>query len=516
MKKIISLLTILILSININSAFAIDIKVESENAKEIKNEVKKEITRWETFEFFADFYNSTPKSYKYIDLKYKWIEKWSSLEDALKKLVYHDKLDNKNAKIYQDKIINAYVFYYLARDILEIDMDLKKENLSKKNANEEDILFIKNTYRYLEEEEKAYIEMKEYNALWNKKRIFDDVYQTILNEHYKKNDIDKNDLIYSAIEWLTSWVNDKHTVYFPPIENKSFSENLEWEYEWIGAYVEMSKPWEVKITTPIPWWPAEKAWIKWGDIVTKVDWVQVNEDNSLEEVTSWIKWKKWTSVKLTILRGGESIEIEVNRDKIVIKNLEYEKLDSDVFYIKIKSFWSEISKDFEESLLEIKKDDNIKKIIIDLRNNGWWYLDQVVKMLWYLIDDWETAAVVKYDKFRQNYYAKWENIIDLNNYELVILQNSWTASASEIMIWTLQDYFDLTTIWEKTYGKGSVQTIKEYSDWSSLKYTIANWYTWLSETWIEWKWIEADTILELDIEKYNIWEDNQLEEALKN
>ncbi len=515
MKKILSLITILIISSHFSSVYAIDIKVESENAKEIQSEVKKEITRWETFEFFADFYKNTPKSYKYIELKYEWIEKWSELEDALKKLVYHDKLENKNGKLYQNKTINAYVFYYLAREILEIDMDLKKDSLIKKSANEEDILFIKNTYRYLEEEEKAYKEMKEYNALWTKKAIFDDVYQTLLNKHYKKEDIDKNELIYSAIEWLTSWANDKHTVYFPPIENKSFSENLEGEYEWIWAYVEMSKPWEVKITTPIPWWPAEKAGIKWWDIVTKVDWVEVSEENSLEEVTSWIKWKKWTKVKLTILRGWKSIEIDVERDKIVIKNLEYEKLNSNTFYIKIKSFWSDISADFEESLLELKKDENIWKIIIDLRNNGWWYLDQVVKMLWYLIDDWKTAAVVKYDKFRQNYYARWENIIDLNNYEVIILQNSWTASASEIMIWTLKDYFDVATIWEKTYWKWSVQTIKEYWDWSSLKYTIANWYTWLSETWIEWKWIEADKVIELDIDRYNEWYDNQLEEALK-
>lgn len=505
----------ILLSININYTNALEIEYSENDTTKIENQIKKEVSREDVFIFFADFFEATPKSYKYIDLNFTWVEKWSKLEDSLKKLVYHDKLDNSKTNIYPEKNINSYAFYYLSRDILDIDMNLNKSTLLKKYTTEEDLVFIKNTFRYLEEEEKAYIEHKNFNALWNKKQIFDDIYSTITNEHYKKAEISNEDLIYSAIEWLANWAWDQHTVYFPPVENKSFAENLEWEYEWIWAYVEMSKPWEVKITSPVPGGPAEKSGIKWWDIITKVNDREVSEENSLEEVTSWIKWEKWTKVTLTILRKWEEIKIDVVRDKIVIKNLEYKKLNSSTFYIKIKSFGSHIAQDFQESLLELKKDKNTKKVIIDLRNNGWWYLDQVVKMLWYVIDEWEKVAVVKYDKFKQYYYSNEENIIDLNNYEIVILQNSWTASASEIMIWTLKDYFNVYTIGEKTYWKWSVQTIKEYSDWSSFKYTIANWYTWWTETWIDWKWIEADEIIELDIEMLNNGEDNQLNEAIK-
>ena len=122
---------------------------------------------------------------------------------------------------------------------------------------------------------------------------------------------------------------------------------------------------------------------------------------------------------------------------------------------------------------------------------------------------------VKYQNHNKWYYSDWNNGLDLSKYKLVLLENSWTASASEIMIWTIKDYIpESIVIWEKSYWKWSVQTIKSYKDGSSLKYTIAKWFTWKSETWIDWVWISPDIELEFDLDKfkkYNI--DNQLEKA---
>ncbi len=505
---------LILITFGINNTNAVEVEFESVENSQIEQELQEEIKTWEAIIFLASFFENTPSSYKYITLNFKWVDDFN-VQDALKKLVYHDRFWNLKWYINTDRKMNAFLFYHMSKNVLWINIEIDKQLLKDKKVTKEDLVFIKNTYRYLLEQQNEYLNNQNFNALGSKKEIFDDVYNTIINNHYKNKEIDREDLINWAIQGLASWTNDPHTVYFPPIENKSFWENLEWEYEWIWAYVEMAKPWVVRITTPVPGGPAQKSWIKWWDLIKKVDSREVKEENSLQEVTSWIKWEEWTFVNLTIERNWEILNIDVKREKITIKNLETKKINNNTFYINIKSFWSSISSDFRTALEELKEENNTSKLIIDLRNNWGWYLDQVIDMMSFVVEEWKKIATVKYEDFSRVYESTGEDLIDFSNYEIIVLQNSWTASASEIMIWALKDYFNVTTIWEKTYGKWSVQTIREYSDWSSFKYTIANWYYGDSETWIDWKWINADFKLELDIEKLNnSWVDNQLQEAI--
>ena len=254
----------------------------------------------------------------------------------------------------------------------------------------------------------------------------------------------------------------------------------------------------------------------WWDIVIWVDWVKVKKNNSLKEVISRIKWPSWTQVELEIKRWWDVFKIKIIRAEIVLNDIEYKLIKKDTFYIQIKNFWSNVSSDFKKSLEYLKNKKSVKKIIIDLRNNSWGYLDQVTDMLSYFVEKWKPIAVVKYKSGSKNYNSKAYKIIDFSKYKIVILQNSWTASASEIMIWTIKDYYpDLILIWTKTYWKWSVQTIKPYSDWSTLKYTIAKWFTWKSKTWIDSVWIEPDLKIEFDVEQYKEdGSDNQLDEAL--
>jgi carboxyl-terminal processing protease len=277
----------------------------------------------------------------------------------------------------------------------------------------------------------------------------------------------------------------------------------------------MVEPGVLKITSPIPGSPSEKAWLKWGDIVLKVDWKEISRDNSLLEVVKWIKWPAWTDVILTIKRNWEIKDITVTRDKIIITDIESKKLNSRTYYIHIKSFWENVSREFKKSLEELKNSRNINKVIIDLRNDWGWYLDQVTEILSYFVPKWEKTAVVKYYNSSKDYISKWYEDINFSKYKIVILQNSWTASASEILIWTLKDYYkNLTIIGEQSYWKGSVQVMKWYSDGSMLKYTIAKWFTWWTETGIDWIWITPDYELEFDFEKFKkYWTDNQLNKA---
>lgn len=515
MKKIITILLIIFLSFItcFQDVFAIENQV---NKIEAEQEKTNEITIWYVFRYFGDFFTETPDTYKYINLNFLNIKKWTALEQSLQKLVYNDKIKNTSSFIKHTDSMSAYVFYRFSEKILSIDLTLEKEKLKKRTVNLNDLKFIENTYN---KNNKVYIQKPDNSIkntiLWDKEEIFNDVYSSIINWHYEKENIDNNQLIYSAIEWLAKWAWDKHTIYFPPVESKDFNNDLQWEYEWIGSYVEMTTPWELLITSPIPGGPAEKAWIKWWDIITEIDWKVITKDNSLKEVISWIKWPSWTTVILTAIRKWVELKIEVTREKIVIKNLEYEKINSYTYYLQLKGFWNWVSTEFKKALEEIENKSGIKKIIIDLRNNWGWYLSEVTEMLSYMVPKWEPTAVIKYRWSENKIYSKWYDLIDISKYRIVILQNSWTASASEIMIWTLKDYLNITTIWENTYWKGSVQTIKNYDDWSSFKYTIAKWFTWKTETWIDWIWIAPDIELELNIEafKYN-WKDNQLDKAI--
>jgi len=311
-------------------------------------------------------------------------------------------------------------------------------------------------------------------------------------------------MIYWAIEWLAAWTNDKYTTFFQPIKSKDFNDNISWEFVWIWAYVEMEKPWLFKIISPLADSPAEISWLKWWDIVLKVDNKEITKDISSEQAISWIKWVENTTVTLTVKRWTEILTFDIIRKKIIVKDLESKVINNSTYYMKLRLFSSNIAANFKTSLEEINKNPSINKIIIDLRNNPGWYLDQVEKMLDYVIDEWNPAVVIKYLNSNEVYTTSITNSLDLNKYKVIILQNSGSASASEILTISLKDYFpNLIIVWEKSYWKWSVQTIKEYFDWSSLKYTIAKWYSWKTQTWIDWVWIKADREV-LDDEKTEI------------
>ena len=513
-KISISVITSLILlSINFWSAQALQISWSNLTIVNTSNELK--ITRWNIFNFFADYYSwQIPESYKYIKVNYLDIDSWTELEESLQKLIYLDLIENPLKSFEKNNELSAWAFYRLSEKILWIKVeDIETEEaLQNRNTDNNDIQIMTNFLW----EQTIEIETKSTNSEVKQKiAILKDIYDTIISKHYNKDNFDEWEILDSAINWITDWVDDKYTVYFPPVESESFHDSLSWDYEWIWSYVDMEKPGFVRIVSPIPWSPSEKAGLKWGDLVIKVDWKEIGENNSLREVITWIKWPAWSTVILTVDREWKIFDIEVTRERIIITDIEAEVLNTTTYYIHIKSFWEHVAKDFKETITEISNDKNINKVIIDLRNNWWGYLTEVAEMLSYFVEKWETTAVVKYHDSEKTFTSRWYDLVDFSKYDLVILQNSWTASASEILIWTLRDYYpDLDLIWEKTYWKWSVQIMKNYRDGSLLKYTIAKWFTWLTETWIDQIWIEPTIKVIFDLDNYRKnWFDNQLDKA---
>ncbi len=477
----------------------------------------KPITREEAFIFLADnLSENIPESFQYIDILYSDILFDTQLEDALQKLIYLDEIQNHSIALKPKQYVDIESFAMLTKSIYGVDV--KKWGTSPYVTND-DLTQIK---KLIEAEDSAggitiHSQIDTWNTLSEKQRIFKDVYKTLQNKHYDRAEFDDETLMDAAIQWLTNGTDDTYTTYFPPVESNDFFDGLEWEYEGIGAYVHMPEPGIVEIVSPIIDGPAEKAWVQAGDRITHVDEKEITPDNPLSEVTSWIKWPAGSNVVLTILRDEETLTISVERWKIILKDVEHEKLNHSTYYIQIKNFWDEVEKEFQKALQSIQSDTSVKKIIFDVRNNPGGYLDEVSKILGYFVPEGEPTAIVSYGQKEIQYKSRWENVIDFWKYKLILLQNAGSASASEIMLGTIKDYYPHAVLMgEKSFGKGSVQTLKTYSDGSTLKYTSAKWFTGKSHTGIDHVGIEPDVQVEFN---EDIWKkykrDTQLEQAIK-
>jgi len=476
-----------------------------------------EITREDTFSYFADYYKKDiPESYMYIDLNFIDVKETDSLYRDLQVLVYLDLIKNSAIKIHSGKKVDLYTLSKLSENILWVKATDKRniDFLKKKIATTSDLDSIK---RVLKEQENSIELRKNISDTWEQIEIFQDVYKTLREVHYDRDDLDQKKLIYSAIEWLTKGVGDKHTIYFPPVKSKDFKEEINGEYEWIGSYVDMLEPGNLTIISPIVGSPSQKAWLKGGDRITHVDGKEITPDINLHEAISWIKWPKGTSVTLTVLRKEKILEIEVTREKIIIKNIEHKILKNGAFYIQVKNFGPKVFKEFSVVMDELQNQRNIKKVIIDVRDNPGGYLNEVSKMLGFFVPKGQATAIINYGENDDSYTSAGFDTVDFSKYKIVLLQNSGTASASEILVWTIKDYYPKSIImWEKSYGKGSVQNIKWYSDGSTLKVTVAKWFTGKTRTGIDGIGITPDIEVELDEEKYKKGTDTQLERALKN
>ena len=486
------------------------------------------IDRSDAFIFFADHYKkSVPESFQFIDLKYDNISELSELWDALQVLVYLDKIKNVQTDLYPSRKMDVYTFEKLAEKIIGIKISNKISDSEKKSQyiTNDNLLSISKIIEDAPKNwEKISVQIQapsqsQKGSLGNKEDILVDVYNTLSQQHYDHDNFEENQLINGAIKGLTDGTEDKYTTYFPPVESNGFFDGLDGEYEGIGAYVDMPEPGVVMIITPIVGSPAESAGIKWGDVITQVDDFIISSDTSLKEAVSYIKWPAGTQVELTISREGVAspIIITVTRGKIVLKDIEHKKLSQTAYYIRIKNFWENVDSEFEKALEAVKNEASTEKIIIDLRNNPGGYLDEVSNLLSHFLEKWLPTAVVDSWKNQAEYKSIGYDTIDLTQYEVVLLQNCGTASASEIMIGTLKDYFpDIVIIGEQSFGKWSVQSLKTYYDGSTLKYTSAKWFTGKTKKGIDGIWITPDVILEFDRASYDTQNtDNQLQKALE-
>lgn len=341
-------------------------------------------------------------------------------------------------------------------------------------------------------------------------KILEESLNIIYNKFYSANSISKKELVYWMIKWAIESLKDKHSEFFNIEETKKFNNILNWDFEWIGAVISKNDFW-VQVDRIIAWSPAKEYWILAGDIIIKANDFEL-KDLDVNDAVNKIKWPAGSKVKLEIIRKWEKeiLVKEVIRKKINIPSVDSKILDNNVGYIVLSIFWEKTWDEFENTLKDLNLK-NIKGLIIDLRDNGWWYLQTAVSILSNFIEKDKLLLTTKEKNILNNksYFSFWNSNKKI---PIVLLINWNTASASEITAGALKDYNFALLVWEKSYGKWSVQEPFILSDGSEMKITVAKWYTPLDNL-IDGIWIKPDFEVNFLKEDYDNKFDRQLDEA---
>jgi len=318
---------------------------------------------------------------------------------------------------------------------------------------------------------------------------------------------DNQDLIYGAIKGMVRALNDPYSGFMTPEENKQFLEDMQGSFEGIGAEIGIRHG-VLTIIAPLEDMPAEKAGLKAGDKVIKVN-DELTIEMTLDDAVRKIRGPKNTPVNLTVLRNGESKEITITRGKIDVKSVKLE-FKQDIALIDLNSFLQDTSYEFSLAAAQILLSQP-RAVILDLRNNPGGFLDVAVEIAGWFVNREEVVAIEDFGDDEQKQHKAFGNS-RLKNYPIVVLVNKGSASGSEILAGALRDLRGVQLIGEKTFGKGSVQTLENLKDKSSLRISIAKWLT-PNGYCIHEKGLEPDIEILDDPETENI--DEQLEKGIQ-
>lgn len=433
------------------------------------------ITLWDFIKIYVEsFSKEIPTSYQYIKVNYTNIPSWSELYTSLQKWIYLTLLPNPKSELAYNNIINQHTAAML------IGINFTKP-ISYDKTKPVTATRLKYTIEELHKETKSNMNEELTNI----------IYETLKDEYLYQEKINEIRMGYGAIKGFVDALEDPYTEFMPPENAKDFEEEIEWNFEGIGAYIEANKEGVIVIASPIEWSPAEKAWLLAGDIITKIDKTIITNTMKVNDVVKLIKWPKWTKVLITVLRNGIEKSIEVIRDEIIIKNVSHKIFTGNVCYIKITMFSVGVYKEFKSTLQSITWT-NCERYIFDVRNDPGWSLQEVISILNHFVPKYENIVTIK-EKIL-NIGTKATDIAPkLTDKKIIILINEWSASASEIFAGTIKEYVpNAILIGETTFWKWSVQTMQEFTDWSILKYTTAKRYTGKEEKNIDKEGIVPD------------------------
>lgn len=306
------------------------------------------------------------------------------------------------------------------------------------------------------------------NPFWN-------VWSIIERRHVDRDHLDRQKLLYGAIEGLVSGIGDPYSVFLPPEDSQQFQEDISGSFSGIGAEIGMRKG-VLTVIAPLKESPAERAGLKPGDLLLKVDNTPTAE-LTLEQAVRRIRGERGSTVVLTTFRESidETREISVVRDTIRVPVVTTEARPDGVFVLALHHFTQNAGFEFRKAVQEFFLSGS-NRLILDLRNNPGGFLTVAVDITsWFLPPGdpvvRERLAEGEGEIYRSQGYGLFEKV------PTVVLINEGSASASEIVAGALRDMRGIPLIGQKSFGKGSVQEVQDLPDKSAVKLTIAKWVT---------------------------------------
>lgn len=354
---------------------------------------------------------------------------------------------------------------------------------------------------------------KNYLAVTKDLKKVVDTYYAIVDNYY--GELDRDKLIDGAVEGMISSVGDTFTSYSDTESTSSFDETINGSYEGIGCTVATLEDGTISVIDMFDDSPSYKAGLKVGDVILKVDGESYEGKNS-NDISNYIKNSGKSKIVLTVKRNNEEKDISINLSKVEIPHVSGKVIEQDnkkIGYIKISLFASNSYKQFKNKLDELEKS-NIDDLIIDVRDNSGGYLSSVTDICNLFLDKGKVIYQLEDSKGK---VKKKDTTKEKRKYDIVVLINGGSASASEILASAIKESYGGDIVGTNSYGKGTVQQTKKLLDGSMIKYTTQKWLTPDGNS-INEVGVTPTKVVELNEEYFNnptTENDNQLQEAIK-
>lgn len=301
----------------------------------------------------------------------------------------------------------------------------------------------------------------------------DEVRQIMMDEYYQP--LDDDALLLGAVRGMMSAANDAYTYYYTPEEMQAENEHSSGAYEGVGLLLSDDPDGYLTVLRVFQDTPAEKSGVKPGDRIVRVNGTDVSAKTKkhMDEAIEMIKSSSDASVVVSVLRGDEMLDMALARETVNVQRTGYRMLDGDIGYIAIYEFMGNDVTGFERALNELQRQ-GMRALVIDVRNNPGGLLPHVVSIADILLP----KGLIVYIEDRYGNREEFTSDENALNLPMAILTNGMSASASEILAGSLQDYGAAIVVGEKTFGKGIVQNVITFpNDAAGMKLTTATYYT---------------------------------------
>ena len=342
--------------------------------------------------------------------------------------------------------------------------------------------------------------------------LFWEAWRTLEENFVDQSKMDYQKMLFGAVTGMVNALKDPYTVYLPPEDAKLFKEDVWGEFWGVGMEIGIRNG-DLTVIAPLEGTPAQRAGLRSGDKIIKID-DTFTADLTTDEAVKLIRGEKGTKVALVVFREGwsQSKEFEITRDVIEVPSVKWTMKEGNIAHINLYQFSETATAAFNKAAAEILAS-SAKGIVLDLRDDPGGYLEVSQDIAGWFLKKGELVTIEDFGGTAENQEYRTDGSGQLSSYPLVVLINKGSASASEILAGALRDNRGVQLIGIQSFGKGSVQTVKELEK-GSLKVTVAKWLT-PKGTLIDKEGLKPDFEIELTEKDIDGGKDPQFNKALE-